>query len=220
MAMLEPSVKYRGQLVKSGAISYLYRSGLYPTISIQLHYHDEDDPIITAECNLVDLSDEQVRPLFRKADGDLDTLLKLLDKSYGEMAPGFDEEEIEYVEPAFRNLKWNSDRTLTIYTWGKKYHEHKPEKSKCNFNAEVIRGQRQGMNLKKVTGLNAEVQLSIKVAAGYIKFMEDIITKIEAEDLYTISINCTAGRHRSVSCAEILKREFYPKSTVIHMDLN
>lgn len=218
------SIKYVEKLVKSSDSSYLYLSPLYPDINVQLYYSDVDmkSLIITAECNLVYFDQSQIIPLFLKVNGDLDELLKLIDQEYGQTAPGFDDKDSdrEYVEPVFRHINWTPDRRLTIYTWGKKYRKYKPDQSRHNFNAGIINGHRKGMNLKKITGLNPDVQKAVKSGKGYIKFMEEMITKIETENLHVISINCTAGRHRSVSCAEILKREFYPNTVIHHLELH
>lgn len=225
--IMEPTIKYREKLVKSGPQSYLYVSSFYPDIKIQVHYFNEDRTTVTAECNLIDLSDEIIRPWFLELDGDLDLLAERINKEYGESVPGFennnddDEKEWDYVvDPLFSHLKWNPERDLVIYTWGKKHRDNKPKESQCNFNAAIISGRKKDINLKKINGLSFDVQKGVKAGKGYAQFMEYMIGKIEQDDLHTISINCIAGKHRSVSCAEILKREFYPKTAIYHMELN
>lgn len=225
--ILEPQIKFREKLVRCGNNSSLYKSGFYP--HIQLILHDNSDIIsINGECNSLDLDPNQLRTWYIEVDGNLDELLKRIDQNHGELAPGFTEQAIDssdQVEPVFRDLKWDPNRKLTIYTWGKKYRDRRPPESKCNFNAEVINGQKsgfkeKGISLKSVNGLNYDVQQSVKVGRGYINFMRDMIIKIESDNLLTISINCTAGRHRSVSCAEILKREFYSNAIIYHLEIN
>ncbi|CAH6420313.1 Hypothetical protein HVR_LOCUS1160 [uncultured virus] len=76
------------------------------------------------------------------------------------------------------------------------------------------------MNLKNVNGLSRDIQKSVKAGKGYIQFMEYMIKKIEQDDLHIISLNCVAGKHRSVSCAEILKNEFYPNAIVHHLEIS
>lgn len=217
-----PQVKFREKLVHCGNNSSLYKSGFYPHIRLII----TDDNIITAECNDIDIDTELLSQWFIEVDGNLDDLMKRIDDKYGELAPGFEnsneKEEMDNnrVEPIFRDLKYNPNRELTIYTWGKKHREYRPSQSQCNFNAGTISSQIKGMNLKNVTGLNYDIQQSIKIGSGYIELMRSMINKIENEDLHSISINCTAGRHRSVACAEILKREFYPNTTIHHLELN
>ena len=46
-----------------------------------------------------------------------------------------------------------------------------------------------------------------------------MITKIEKDDLKIVAIYCSAGRHRSVTCCEILKKRIYPKSNIYHIEL-
>jgi hypothetical protein len=215
---------YQGELIKSGP-NYIYKSYLYnPKIAsdtyIWLYYNDDNSFIITAECNDIDVDSKLLRSWLYKTNGDLDELILIIEKEYGEQAPGFDEDSgNEYTEPIFKNIKWNPDRKITIYTWGKKYRSSQPIDSIINFNAGVITGHRNGMNLKKINGLDDRVQQAVKSGNGYIQFMEAMISKIESDNLQIISINCTAGRHRSVSCAEILKQEFYPNAVIYHLEL-
>lgn len=116
--------------------------------------------------------------------------------------------------------KANSDRKLNIYSYGKKHRIKPPSDCQCTFNACILNSNRAGLDLKKFTGLDIEIQKRIESCSYFDKFMEMIITKIEKDNLNTIAIYCSAGRHRSVSCCEILKNKIYPKSTIYHMELN
>jgi len=221
MDIIEPSLKFSGKLVKMSPGFSLYKSHFYPDIILTINEADNIN-ILYAECNFMDIDSEILRKWFLELDGNLDNLLQKIDDEYGEQAPGFNENNNnnDDNEPVLSHINWNPERQLTIYTWGKRHHKNKPSQSQCNFNAAVINGHRDGMNLRKLTGLNIDVQKSVKSGIGYIKFMEFMINKIESGDLHTISLNCSAGRHRCVSCAEILKSEFYPNSIIHHLDIS
>ena len=45
------------------------------------------------------------------------------------------------------------------------------------------------------------------------------VAAIEADDLHTISVFCTKGRHRSVSLAEALRARYYPRAEVKHLTI-
>ena len=47
-----------------------------------------------------------------------------------------------------------------------------------------------------------------------------VVEKIERDDLYAVSINCTKGRHRSVAAAEILRKVFYKEAKVEHLTIH
>ena len=115
--------------------------------------------------------------------------------------------------------EFDSNRSLTIYTWGKAFRDRKPNGSEANFNASVLHGRKAGINLKKYNGTNEIVQKSVATSSNFISFMENILKKVENENLKAISVNCRKGRHRSVTVAEILKKYFYPKSSVYHIEL-
>ena len=214
---MELPFTFKEKLCNNGPNCYLYKSKKYPGIMLLIN-----NMIISAECNSIDIDPEIIDEWNAEYNGDLDNLLRRIDEECNEQAPGFNSEikPQVYNELTFSHLKWNKSRQLVIYTWGKRHHKNKPSQSQCNFNAAVINGSREGLNLRKMTGLNIEVQKSVKAGVGYIKFMEFMINKIESNDLHIISINCSAGRHRCVSCAEILKQEFYPNAIIYHLDVS
>lgn len=112
-----------------------------------------------------------------------------------------------------------TDRQLTIYSWGKKHRRKVPHKIDANFNAAILSGKRKGINLKKLNGLSQEVQQAVETSKNFETFFRQMVEKIERDDINAVGINCTAGRHRSVTCAEILKRELYPHSKIVHLEL-
>jgi len=114
----------------------------------------------------------------------------------------------------------NINRKLMIYSYGKKHRKKPPTDCQCTFNACILNSNRAGLDLKKMTGLDRDIQKRIETCSYFDTFMEMLITKIEKDNLHTIAIYCSAGRHRSVSCCEILKNRIYPKSSIYHMELN
>jgi RNase adaptor protein for sRNA GlmZ degradation len=114
----------------------------------------------------------------------------------------------------------NVDRKLYIYSYGKRHRKKPPTDCQCTFNACILNSNRAGLDLKKMTGLDRDIQKRVETCSYFDTFMEMLITKIEKDNLHTIAIYCSAGKHRSVSCCEILKNRIYPKSTIYHMELN
>ena len=141
---------------------------------------------------------------------------------------GFEDDSSDSSEDSRTNRKYlydslreitDPDRILIIYTWGKKHRKKVQFKIDSNFNASMLSGKRKGLNLKKMNGLSVEVQRAVETSRNYDTFMTQMVGKIERIDAHAIAINCTAGRHRSVTCAQILKREFYPNSKIHHIEL-
>ena len=73
--------------------------------------------------------------------------------------------------------------------FGKKYRQAPPKDSLVTFNAAIL------------NGLSRAVQKSVERSKKFDTFMDQIISKIEKDDINTLSICCTSGRHRSVTCA-------------------
>jgi len=126
----------------------------------------------------------------------------------------------DYLYESLRN-DIDSDRELNIYSYGKKHRKRLPPQMKCqaNFNACILSGRRAGLNLKKLNGLSLDVQKSVETSKNFDTFLSMIVKKIEKDNLTSIAIYCSAGRHRSVTCCEILKKKLYPKSKVYHVEL-
>lgn len=109
------------------------------------------------------------------------------------------------------------NRKLIIYTWGKKKRDSGPN-TEFNFDATVISGHKSP-EIKELTGLDPFVQERVRGGRGYTELVEEIVRMIELCNFTLISINCKAGKHRSVSCAEILKSDYYPKAKIVHLEL-
>ena len=63
--------------------------------------------------------------------------------------------------------KINPDRKLKIYSYGKKHRRKPPPDCQCTFNACILSGKRSGLNLKKMNGLDLEVQKSVETSKNY-----------------------------------------------------
>jgi hypothetical protein len=115
-----------------------------------------------------------------------------------------------------------SSREITIYTWGNSIRKQRPDDSEMNFNAIPIvsLNRRSGFNLKKLNGMNKEIQQCLLQIPKFNTFVSDIVSAInEDPSLECISINCKNGIHRSVAVAEILKSEYFPNARLVHLEL-
>jgi hypothetical protein len=134
-----------------------------------------------------------------------------------------DDPYLSDIDSRHSTTEITSSRELTIYTWGNSIRKYKPESSQMNFNAiPIVSLKREaGMNLKKLTGTSQEIQQFVSEIPKFNSFISQIVTAIEDDpSLDTISINCKNGIHRSVAAAEILRREYYPNATIIHLELS
>ena len=53
--------------------------------------------------------------------------------------------------------------------------------------------------------------MAVMSGREFYNFMEIMVNYIKDKDLHTIGINCSKGRHRSVTCAIMLKEIFWPE---------
>jgi RNase adaptor protein for sRNA GlmZ degradation len=90
-----------------------------------------------------------------------------------------------------------------------------------SFDAQILNSYfAPDVSTKKSTGLNKEIQDGVFVSDQFKNFLTNIINSIEDNNLSSISIYCTFGRHRSVSTAEIIKKYLYPNSSIEHLTIN
>jgi len=157
-------------------------------------------------------------------DDDYTGFLKWVADNHAEAADedGFIDED----NSGMRNLddvrlpeKFIPERKLLVYTWGKALRSRAPNDSQANFNACLLTGKRKGINLKKYNGLSEDVQKAVISCTRFTGFIEQIIKKIEKDDLNIISVNCSKGRHRSVTVGEVLKKYFYKQAVVNHLEI-
>jgi hypothetical protein len=117
------------------------------------------------------------------------------------------------------------DRQLHIYTWGDalmKKTALKSRKSQFDVNAKPLNGRGGGADTKQNALQDQRIMLNVAASladARGLQLLVQTLQKIETEDLNTISVFCTKGRHRSVSLAVLLKERYYPAATVEHLTI-
>ena len=117
------------------------------------------------------------------------------------------------------------DRQLHIYTWGDaliKKTALKSRHSQFDINAKPLNGRGGGADTKQNALQDQRILLNVAASLADARGMQLLVQtlrKIEAEDLRTISVFCTKGRHRSVSLAVLLQQAFYPNAKVEHLTI-
>lgn len=116
-------------------------------------------------------------------------------------------------------------REIVIYTWGSAKRNSKPADSEKNFNVCGVSSHKpHGVNLKKCTGLDREVQIPISKSRQFPAYEEAILSYILANrNVKAISINCQKGRHRSVAVSVLIGNTLAHKHgiavTLRHLDI-
>jgi RNase adaptor protein for sRNA GlmZ degradation len=112
---------------------------------------------------------------------------------------------------------------ISIYTWGNKKRKFKPSQSQHNFCVTGISCYKpHGINLKTTNGTDRRIQEKLQRQPKFSMYMKSALSKIQTDELHTISINCHKGRHRSVGFAELLKVELIKLGYVVdvyHLEL-
>ena len=118
------NINYTGKIVKCGNTSLLYKSQVHPDIKLLITI-ENDEIIFEGECNSIDINNEIIQEWFRESNRNLDFVVNKINDKYGEKALGFDDNEdnIDIISNFSPSLKWNRQRNLNIYTWGKKHRK-------------------------------------------------------------------------------------------------
>ena len=131
---------------------------------------------------------------------------------------------VELAEQIGRAI--STDRDLVIYTWGDKLKTKAAIKqlgSQFDINAKPLNGRGRGADTKynalQDRRIMQNVASSMSEGNGLL-LLSQAIKKIEAEDLSIISVFCSKGRHRSVSCAELLRMQYYPMARIAHLTIS
>ena len=113
-----------------------------------------------------------------------------------------------------------SDRNLQIVVWGRKIRDKVPSNFKIehNFNACVLHGKKQGIDWRN-DARDPDVRMAVMTGKSFYEFIDMMINVIERNNLQRISVNCAKGRHRSVTCAIVLKEYYYPLAEIIFLEL-
>ncbi|AYV83040.1 MAG: RNase adaptor protein [Hyperionvirus sp.] len=116
-------------------------------------------------------------------------------------------------------VKHTDARPLYIAVWGIALRKKVPDdrKTQHNFNAAVLHGNRR---FRENARDSKEARDHIMKGRAFYNFMEIMVNLIETRDYHRISINCTKGRHRSVTCAIALKDYYYPKAIIEYLDIS
>jgi len=130
-----------------------------------------------------------------------------------------DKEAEQGGEESSNAVPSNPSRALTILTWAKAAHKHKPDRSQKNYSVEMISIRDQGLNLKRLTGRGQDIQNRILAEPKFVRVMKQIVREVEENDYTVISVCCAQGRHRSVAIAELLRKLYYPSAEINHLDL-
>jgi hypothetical protein len=116
-------------------------------------------------------------------------------------------------------------RQLHIYTWGDalmKKTALKSRSSQFDVNAKPLNGRGGGADTKHNALQDKRIVLNVAASLADARGMQLLVQtlrKIEEEDLHTMSVFCTKGRHRSVSLAVLLQHGFYPNAIVEHLTI-
>ena len=124
--------------------------------------------------------------------------------------------------PGAEELGADPNRKLLIFTWGRKVMKWEAVRQKGaqqNFNASVLNGRGAGVDLRKMNGLDPEVQRCVGRCPRCPQWLALTVGAIEKKDLAVIAINCAKGRHRSVAAAELLRALYYPSANVQHLTI-
>lgn len=118
-------------------------------------------------------------------------------------------------------VEHDSTRTLFIVVWGRGIRKAIPSEYKIekNFNAGVLYGKKSGVDYRQSAKDNEDVFKAVMSGKAFPTFMEYTIKTIEKNNLHRIGINCTKGRHRSVSCAIALQKYYYPNTEIKYLEI-
>ena len=116
--------------------------------------------------------------------------------------------------------KYNNDknRKLKIYTWGEKISKNIKQDCNLIFDVSKFFCKNNG-DIRNLNGTDELIQRSIINHPRFSDLAEKIVKSIEENNSNIISFVCNHGKHRSVGWAEIIKKLYYPKSTLYHLDL-
>ncbi|AYV78963.1 MAG: RNase adaptor protein [Edafosvirus sp.] len=130
-----------------------------------------------------------------------------------------EDKQPDIVETKIPIIKHDKDRELLIVVWGNKRSNYDDLRTKHNLQKNYSAMHLRGSRRFRDDARNDDVYRSVQTNKGFIEFLESTIPSIEAENLNRIGINCSKGRHRSVTCARSLKEYYYPKATIIYANL-
>jgi hypothetical protein len=151
----------------------------------------------------------------------------------GKESDDFDSDDEDFMTKDIKNhlpkVETTHDAMFYMHTWGMRKRKKLPEGIDKNFNAAVVNGKRRGANIKRYDGRTIGVQYCVVRGNNFYDFFLNMINTMEVwikkhkesgkvPPLH-FGVNCSAGRHRCVTCAELLKKYYYPNLVLDHMEL-
>lgn len=115
------------------------------------------------------------------------------------------------------------DRKLKIYTYGNRYKQYTYWNTivQRSFNALVINSAKaRNVDLRNIRGTHVQLQKAVRRGSNFENVVNNIVNRVETENLHTIGVYCRAGHHRSVAIAEMLKKYVYVGSVINHLTIN
>eukprot|EP00747_Dinoflagellata_sp_TGD_P179876 gnl/TRDRNA2_/TRDRNA2_31426_c0_seq2.p1 gnl/TRDRNA2_/TRDRNA2_31426_c0~~gnl/TRDRNA2_/TRDRNA2_31426_c0_seq2.p1 ORF type:complete len:378 (-),score=47.59 gnl/TRDRNA2_/TRDRNA2_31426_c0_seq2:23-1156(-) len=139
----------------------------------------------------------------------------LRDIAFGEAGDGL---------PHPADVKANETRPLKIYTWGQDHCSLDKttglplgaQDSEAKYCVEQIQVRGGDADTKTMTGKDPPLQRNACKDALFHQVVRQIVHDVESRDLLIISVFCSAGHHRSVAAAELLKTIYYPNAVLDH----
>jgi len=191
-----------------------YPSTTPPEINV---VHKKTDPPFTAK----ELQ-EQVVHLWESSErlpvvGDVLEWIAAKVSRDGDTDGGADHEE-EDTKDDYGDYLPDPERKLIIYTWGDQMQKKKPPDAQRNFNAKCLNCRGGKVDLRTMNGTWPELQDKVQTSSSFHAFRRLFINSIEANDYTVVSVNCSKGRHRCASFAEVMRKD-YPKLVVHHLSL-
>lgn len=120
-----------------------------------------------------------------------------------------------------KKIKINTKRDIIIYTWGIFNRKTCPYEFQQNFNlCSIIYRAHNLLKFRIKTGMDKEFQDNFLNNQKFKQYLFHIVETIENKNFSCISINCYYGIHRSVAMANILKKYFYPRAKIYHLELD
>ena len=109
----------------------------------------------------------------------------------------------------------NDNREITIYTFGKKTHIKHP-------NCEIIFDLTKYLydtKSNKQNGIDNNVQKEIIKNKHFTILLEKIVKIIEKYDIHKLGLMCNSGNYCSVAWAELIKKIYYNKAKLEHLNI-
>jgi len=98
----------------------------------------------------------------------------------------------------------------------------KPPEAQTHITCDIKKFHyltRNNKFLKRLTGLDDEVQEQICRCGFFSDWIASAVARIERDNVSSLALNCFKGTHRSVAAAEILRKVYYPRATVRHLTM-